>query len=322
MHTKKVTQVINTLASINKLAQSGVIFWNTLLLPALIAIFVTHLLDVQKADGSISLLVWFLALIVLLVHLFIVYLQYRGSTMDTMLVEYQDKDLKLNDVATKFNDVKNFYESDTKYFSSQRTATRFAVGSLSYAIGKIRNSESKSIHLNEEDIQAMVHSLIWPLVVYREQLFSFEAGTRWNIALYRPTENGDLVPKWRKCDERINPRNRSWKQGFGVVGMSYLHKTIKYYSDIKNNSDNDHNSESDLETYRSIIAVPIIPCEDSTSESDYSPSGVLLITSSEPDQFNLDRDATFLQIYANLMAILLEKVQTYSEHVHNQVPSE
>ncbi|HDY7622195.1 TPA: GAF domain-containing protein, partial [Vibrio vulnificus] len=152
------------------------------------------------------------------------------------------------------------------------------------------------------------------LVVYREKLFNFQSGVLWNIALYGPNNDGDLIPIWRMCDERIQPRNRVWKPGFGVVGLSYLHKTIKYHEDISKGMDSEHNSEDDKETYKSIIAVPVVPCEDGSSSSDHRPSGVLLITSSAAEQFNLDRDASFLQIYANLVAILLEKIQTYTEH--------
>ncbi|MDP3816612.1 GAF domain-containing protein [Pseudomonas sp.] len=315
MHSEKTTALLRKLVKINKAAQSWVIFWNTLLLPLLIAIFVTYLLNNK---GIVDLIVWALAGIVATIHISTIILQIKGSTLDTMLIEYQEKSQKLDEISKEFLDLKSFYETDASYFSTQRTATRFAVESLSYAVGKIRNSELQGTRLSDEDTHAMIHSLIWPIVVYREKLFSFPSGSLWNMALYQLNADGNLTPKWREYDKRIKPRNRDWKPGFGVVGMSYLHKTIKYYEDIQKHSDSDHNSTSDMETYRSIIAVPIIPCEDSSSVSDHEPSGVLVITSSEPEQFNLDRDAVFLNIYANLMAILLEKVQTHAEHINQE----
>lgn len=315
MYSQKVSDVISSLARIYKLAQAGVIFWNSLILPLLIAIFVTHLLDVYKQDnGSVSNLVWLLVGLVTFLHFFVVYLQFRGSSMDTMLCEYQEKDAALKDIGGEFNELNSLYKADTQFFSSQRSATRFAVTSLSYAIGKIRNIEQDGGSAKPDEMAALLHSLIWPLVVYREKLFNFQSGVLWNIALYGPNNDGDLIPIWRMCDERIQPRNRSWKPGFGVVGLSYLHKTIKYHEDISKNMDSKHNSEADMETYRSIIAVPVVPCEDGSSSSEHKPSGVLLITSSAAEQFNLDRDASFLQTYANLVAILLEKIQTYTEH--------
>lgn len=318
MYSQKVSEVISNLARINKLAQAGVIFWNSLVLPVLIAIFVTHALDVYKQpNGSISNLIWFLVALVTLLHFFIVYLQYQGSSTDTMLVEYQDKASTLQEVAKDFAELDNLYQTDTQFFSSQRATTRFAVSSLSYAIGRIRNIENDEQPVKPEEFHALLHSLIWPLVVYRERLFNLQSGVLWNIALYEPNDDGNLEPTWRKCDERINPRNRLWQPGFGVVGLSYLHKTIKYHADISKGSDSEQNTQADMETYKSIIAVPVIPCEDGSSSSDHKASGVLLLTSSAPDQFNLDRDASFLQIYANLIAILLEKIQSYNEHSSN-----
>ncbi|MBV1790270.1 GAF domain-containing protein [Marinobacterium sp. D7] len=318
MYSKKVSDVIDALVRINKLSQSGVIFWNTLLLPILIAVFVTYILELNKnPEGSVSKLIWFLVVIVTFIHLFVVYLQYRGSSIDTLLKEYQEKDKKLNEVARDFEELKSFYEMDVECFSSQQKAIRFAVNSLSYAIGKLRNLELESEKATVDEINEMVHSLIWPLVVYRENLFGFKAGVLWNIALYGLNADNELEPIWRKCDERIKPRNRTWKPGFGVAGMSFLHKSIKYYEDIKENAVNDDNTISDLETYRSIIAIPVIPCEDESSSDDFNPSGVLVITSSSESQFQLDRDADFLQIYANLLAVFLEKIQTYFEHSNN-----
>lgn len=58
----------------------------------------------------------------------------------------------------------------------------------------------------------------------------------------------------------------------------------------------------------------VSPCEAGSSANDHLPLGVLILTSNEADQFNLDRDARFLTIYANLMSILLEKFQSFEEH--------
>ena len=312
MHSEKVSKLISKLVRINEIAQSWAIFWNTLLLPVLIAIFVTHLLNNQ---GKVEYTTWGLVAIIGVIHIFVIIFQYKGSKLDSMLVEYQEKSKNLEVISKEFNELTEHYQQDASYFSTQRTATRFAVESLSFAVGKISNSTLESKRLTDDDYDTMVRSLIWPLVVYRESLFSFATGSLWNMALYQINENGNLVPTWRECDSRISPKNRPWKPGFGVVGISYLHKSLKYYEDIKNNSDSDHNSNSDKETYRSIIAIPIIPCEDSSSNSDYEPLGVLIITSSEPEQFNLDRDAVFLNTYTNLIAILLEKFQTYLDHL-------
>lgn len=311
MHSEKVNNLLKRLVKLNKAAQSWVIFWNTLLLPILIALFVTHLLAV---NGNVDKLTWILVTIVAAIHLATIILQIKGSTLDTMLVEYQEQTQSLEEISSDFIELKKYYATDVAYFSAQRTTIRFAVESLSYAVGQIRNHELAGKKLSDADKLDLIHSVAWPLVVYREALFSFAPAALWNIALYQLTDDAHLAPIWRECDSRIKPRNRKWKPGFGVVGISYLHKTIKYYEDIQKRSDNSETTNGDIETYRSIFAVPLIPCEDSSSDCDHEPCGVLVITSSNAEQFSLDRDAVFLNIYANLLSILLDKLKTHEEH--------
>ena len=308
MHTDAVTKVITQLNNINRLSQKGIIFWNTLILPICIAIFVTHLLEKASKSEGIGYSVWAIVLVVLILHCFVVIMQYRGSKLDTMITEYQEKTLLLREVRSEFKEFESLSKADLKNFSAQRSALRFAISSLSYAIGKLRNNINESKPTTTEEKKELMHSLIWPLVVYRESLFSFGSGTLWNIALYRLNSSGELVPEWRKNDERIATRNRAWKPGFGVVGMSFLHGKIKYIADISKNDDA-HTSTGDKEKYCSIIAIPIIPCEDSSSPDNHDPLGVLVLTSNQAEQFNLDRDAVFLQMYANLASILIEKFE-------------
>lgn len=319
--SEKARNVIVKLDKFYQATQKGITLWNTLILPIFIGVFVTHLFNVYAANGKISWVVWTTVVIVLLIHVIFSVLQFQGSTMDTMLVEYQDKSKRFQDVKTKFDELKETYQRDMNYFSSQSHALRFTSEALSFAVGRVRNLESAGEELSEDDIDKMVHSLIWPLVVLREKLFEFKSGVLWNIALYTPQDDGNLVPVWRMHDKRIEVKNRAWPPGFGVVGLSYLHKTIKYYEDISKSTEAILSSTNDKETYKSIIAIPVIPCEDGSSSKNHSPVGVLVITSSEEAQFNLDRDAQFLQTHANLMAIFIEKLKTYSDHhpIENQL---
>tara|TARA_R110002033_G_scaffold102085_2_gene150060 strand:+ start:1050 stop:2015 length:966 start_codon:yes stop_codon:yes gene_type:complete len=312
MYSPKVTEIIKKLEQINQFVQSGIIFWNSLILPIIITIFVTYLLDVYKTENSeFSIIVLILALLVVLLHACFIFLQFKGSSIDTMLSEYQEKDAKLLDISDDFDISKLSYTSDVFTFSAQRKSTRFAVDALSYAIGTLRNKELAEEPVNTTELNEMLHSVIWPLVTYREALFDFKAGALWNFALYGPDEHNKLVPIWRKCDERIKPRNRHWAPGFGVVGLSYIHKKIKHEDDISNEDHGEQNTSIDAERYKSIIAIPVVPCEDGSSDTDHEPSGVLIITSNSAGQFKLDRDADFLQMYANLISILVEKIASH-----------
>ncbi|MDW2030153.1 GAF domain-containing protein [Vibrio sp. 665] len=314
MDTKKVRQLITKLDSFYRMAQTGVAIWNSLLLPILIAVFVTHLFNVYAEKKEVSVAVWGMVALIVVIHLLVSILQFKGSHMDTMLIEYQDKSTKFQEVKDDFEELKQAYTQDMNYFTSQSHALRFTSEALSFAVGRVRNMELAGETLDQEDIEKMVHSLLWPLVVLREKLFAFESGVLWNIALYTPQDDGVLAPVWRMHDKRIEVKNRVWAPGFGVVGLSFLHKTIKYYDNIAKSSETIKTSATDSETYKSIIAIPVIPCEDGSSQQNHSPVGVLVITSSDENQFNLDRDAQFLQTHANLMAIFIEKLRTHAEH--------
>ena len=315
MNTDKTKNVIKGLDKFHQIVLSGLALWNSLILPILIAIFVSYLFQVcSTPGGSVSWLVWIIALIMFILHMYIVYLQFKGSNIDTMLVEYQENSIKLQKIKSEFEEIKSLYKKDMSCFSSQSKALQITSEALSFAVGKVHNMESSTEIMSSEDIRKMVDSLIWPLVVLREKLFAFRSGILWNIALYTPQNDGRLSPVWRMNDKRIDVKNRPWAPGFGVVGLAFLHKTIKYYENIEKNSEVVLTTVTDRETYKSIIAVPVIPCEDSSSTLDHNPIGVLVITSSEESQFNLDRDAQFLQTHANLVAIFIEKLTTYLDH--------
>lgn len=320
MNTDKVRSLVVKLDKFYQVAQQGVALWNTLILPLLIGVFVTHLFNTLTANKSVDNLVWVMVAIVTLIHILVMILQFKGSTIDTMLVEYQDKSRKLSEIKQEFETLKHSYTKDMGYFSSQSNALRITSEALSFAVGRLRNIELAEEELKSDDIDKMVHSLLWPLVVLREKLFSFESGVLWNIALYTPQPNGDLAPVWRMHDKRIEVKNRVWPPGFGVVGLSYLHGTLKYYEDVSQNTEIVQTSSKDKETYKSIIAIPVIPCEDSSSNLNHNPVGVLVLTSSEECQFNLDRDAKFLRTHANLMAIFIEKLRSYKEHHTSSKP--
>ncbi len=318
MFSKKSQEVLRALNSTHRLVQSATNIWYTLVLPLGIAVIVTYLLGVEDF-GKLSTLNWVMigtvCITIIIIHVFAVSASIAASNTDTMLPEYNDIKQKLVEIEQEFKSIKELYDADSVTYTSQMDALRVTSEALSYAIGKIRNQETAHTKVTNDTMDEMIHSLLWPLVVFRERLFNFPQGSLWNIALYVLNKEGKLVPKWRMNDKRIQVQNRAWDPGFGVVGLSFLHKTIKYLGDDVEDQAFSKNSDHDKETYKSIIAVPVIPCEDKSSQTNHLPVGVLVLTSDQSLQFNLDRDAKFLQTHANLVAILIEKYRTYTEHV-------
>ncbi|QYJ98124.1 GAF domain-containing protein [Shewanella alkalitolerans] len=320
MSLEKENKIISKLNNIVMILNRAVTTWNNLVLPLLIGVFLAYILDKKTKVDEIPTFVWIIVSIFIMIQFFVAIIQHKGSSFDTMIMEYRDKNAALTNIKNEFENLKTQYTKDSTCFYSQRTALRNAVNSLSYSIGLIRNVEAADREVTEEEFDTMLDSLVRPLHIFREKLFSLEAETLWNIAIYLPEieNNDELVSVWRRHDDRIVPKNRTWKPGIGVVGESFVYKSIKYYEDISKIANNSgHNSRWDIETYKSIIAIPIVPCIDGSSEDDHKPLGVLIMTSSAAEQFNLDRDAHFLQTYANLIAILVEKLQTYFDHTDN-----
>lgn len=317
MPETKTQAVLSSINSTYRIVQSAASFWNALILPVLIAVFVTYLLGV-KEFSSLEPMSWVLigisALAVISIHIFVSIIMVRASTTDTLLPEYTQATKQLNEIESEFGKLDKQYKIDSKIFKSQSHAMKVTSEALSYAIGTIRNQEAQQQEVTESSMDQMISSLLWPVVVLREQLFDFKQGALWSIALYVPNSDGVLVPKWRMNDNRIPVQNRPWAPGFGVVGLSYLHKKVKYFSGDVEDQSFSVTKPSDIESYKSIIAIPIIPCEDKSSEKEHLPVGVLVLTSDRTKQFHLDRDVMFLQTHANLVAILIEKYKTYSEH--------
>ncbi|HCE5244001.1 TPA: GAF domain-containing protein [Vibrio parahaemolyticus] len=320
MPESKTHTVLLSINSTYRIVQSAASFWNALILPILIAVFVTYLLGVEKFS-SLEPIHWVIiitsGLAVIGVHIFVSIIMVRSSTTDTLLPEYNQVKKQLDEIENEFDKLDQQYKIDSQTFKSQSHAMRVTSEALSYAIGSIRNQEAVQQAVTDDAMDKMISSLLWPLVVLRENLFDFKQGALWNIALYVPNSKGVLVPKWRMNDSRIPIQNRPWAPGFGVVGLSYLHKTVKYVSGDVEDQSFSVSKPSDIESYKSIIAIPIIPCEDKSSDKEHFPVGVLVLTSDRTNQFNLDRDAMFLQTHANLVAILIEKYKTYSEHTTN-----
>ncbi|MCK8043691.1 GAF domain-containing protein [Shewanella sp. 1CM18E] len=320
MPESKTHTVLSSINSTYRIVQSAASFWNALILPILIAVFVTYLLGV-KDFSSLKPINWVLiiisGLVVVSVHIVVSIIMVRSSATDTLLPEYTQTLKQLKEIENEFEKLDKQYKIDSQTFKSQSHAMKVTSEALSYAIGSIRNKEAMQQTVTDDAMDEMISSLLWPIVVLREQLFDLRQGALWSIALYVPNSDGTLVPKWRMNDNRIPVQNRPWAPGFGVVGLSYLHKKVKYFSGDMEDQSFSVTKQSDIESYKSIIAIPIIPCEDKSSDEEHRPVGVLVLTSDRVKQFNLDRDAMFLQTHANLVAILIEKYRTYSEHSTN-----
>lgn len=158
-------------------------------------------------------------------------------------------------------------------------------------------SENKNL-----DAQTILYNLLEPLLKYRDELFDYNGGDLYNIAVYLYNAEEDLLkPYFRRCDDRIERHDRDWKPLFGHIGYTYWAKnltiTTEYPGQASATTANE--LEHDRDFYASCIAVPI-----PGKEEDDPLIGVFIITSSRSYQF--DRDDSdlidFMMIYTMILS--------------------
>ncbi|MBY7957823.1 GAF domain-containing protein [Vibrio fluvialis] len=297
--------------------------WMTLVAPVTVGIFISHWYSLSENE-SLSGLAGFLTCVFLLTHIaaaiFLHWLTKKHQTHGQLTELYDQYDA----LVSKHNSLIKDANSLRDLRISQITALFLVSAELDKAIGeinariiskipKIQGPLTKSDMEGNRDflsnvIKMHLDSMLWPLIVDKEELFGYKESSLFNIALYvyNPiTERLEVLCRFN--DPRIEVQNRSWKPGIGHVGMTFLHKEIKYCPNIEKSTELSVKSKEDEKTYHSFISVPILACEDIES-SDNHPHGVLVLTSAHDEQFDLDRDFFFLHSIGKSLAVYLDKL--------------
>lgn len=178
---------------------------------------------------------------------------------------------------------------------------RNTVEATSLSLLGIENAvKNKTVNLEE------VFSLILdPWIKNRTDIFWFSQGNAmYNIAVYLLNEQHELEVKFRQCDDRINQRNRKWQPGVGHVGQCYARRTTSFGQDTAKElqtTNTETERPEDHVYYRSVIAEPIKVCDNII--------GVLVITSSQAEQFQKDIHVPCIRVIAQLLGLGYEKTQ-------------
>ena len=107
-----------------------------------------------------------------------------------------------------------------------------------------------------------------------------------------------MTSAFRKHDDRINATNRKWKAGVGHVGQCFSTEQTVFCQDIEDNiktTNKESSRKEDKDYYRSIIAEPI--------KRNQETIGVVVITSSQANQFDQETHITIIRIIALLLEI-------------------
>lgn len=188
----------------------------------------------------------------------------------------------------------------------QQTVSYISTLELENLIDEINNtSDAGYTHAR---VTADLGKILSPLVKYRAELFGYSSTAMYNFALYLYNKEKDQLDlTWRCHDDRLITTGRSWKPGFGHVGLTYILDEIKICHDITKSTELSVSSSGlgDEAKYKSFLSMPI---KDSARLSGGNkPLGVLVFTSNMSNQFSLERDKMLGLTIAKLLSIYLDK---------------
>jgi hypothetical protein len=322
MDTQKIEKILKKNRYINAKFASHFIsafnIWNTLLAPVLIGLGVSYLFQFKDDVTKIDNLFFIVSILLIAMHLFFAlafnYLDKRNDT-STELAEVSNIH---NELVTDIEKIKKRMHVANELNATQKLVIYLATLKVNSHIKDALNKKTEN-SFTEEDLNAHVEEFIETIIKYisknRETLFGYESRSRYNIALYvydPDTEKLEVVT--RHCDDRIDRKDRSWKPGFGHVGLTYLHKELKICPDISKSSELKITSHADKLNYCSFISVPILTYREGETDNDCL--GVLVLTSALPEQFSVSRDKDFLQNISAIIAIYIDVVSSIYKEIN------
>lgn len=277
-------------------------FWMTLISPVIIGAFISK----YFATGELSKFTLGETVLFSLsafLHLVFTSVLLSSSTRKSVTQEVE-KLIKQNKIFRKIVIPKASQMYQNLKF--QQTVSYISTLELENLIDEI--NDSNNTDCTSARVSADLGKILSPLVKYRAELFGYSSTALYNFALYLYNEStAQLELKWRSHDDRLVTTGRSWKPGFGHVGLTYILDEIKICHDITRSTELSVSSSTigDEHKYKSFLSMPI---KDSAKLSSGSkPLGVLVFTSNESNQFSLERDKMLGLTIAKLLSIYLDK---------------
>jgi GAF domain-containing protein len=264
------------------------------LFPVLETMLFTFQDDIVSAIGDAF---WFVAALVILLHIFSGLLAFSFSTSDNLYFEYVDLVDEKDELEKRLQEERE----DRKQWENSEAAGYFALRAFSNFIVYCKEKENEGISVGE--VKDWVGKILLVAERKRAEVFGYSASAKHNIAVYLHDDETDQLRKfYRVVDDRIKIRNRPWKPGFGHVGLCFQREKAIISSDIRNapqlTEDMGRGDETD---YRSIAAAPIFEL-DSEFETR-QPRGVLIVTSSRPGQLSESRHETLLLTLTSILSL-------------------
>lgn len=212
------------------------------------------------------------------------------------LHELQDEIEKRNAFTQGMEYQRNSYFASAKCFSE----------SLSVLLAI---TDSQNHPRSEENLRNDLRRLLEPYIAHKDAVFNFSTTT----ALYRITvflhKESQLVPNFYYADPGIDVRNRSWPDNGGHAGQCFQMQKVIITEDLTLLSDyKDTMDEQDNAQYRSMASVPLFNIGTAC--------GVLVVTASEPGQFNYDNTVDIFEGIGRILSLYMRYIE-YGENRSN-----
>lgn len=292
--------------------------WNAFIIPIILGVGISYLFQFQGDINTIPRYYIAFYVLIFIIHILIsfafLYLDKREDTsshLESTIVKY-------NELANNFNNLTSRSFNQIELHQTQKAVIHFTTLLIKDKLSVMaEKSQAKDLTTENvtNDVGTFFDTVLGFLSSKREVLFGYKGESKFNIALYLyDSTSGSLNVRARLCDDRLQKRNRSWKSGFGHVGLTHLHKEIKICPDITKSSELSSNDENDNINYRSFLSVPIMSSDKALTDECI---GVLVLTSADANQFKIDRDGDFLLTFSYLLTIYIDSM--YKVYMHDTV---
>ena len=292
--------------------------WNAFIIPIILGVGISYLFQFEGNIDAIPKYYIAFYVLIFIIHIIasfaFLYLDKREDTsshLEATIVKY-------NDLANNFNNLKERSFSQVELYQTQKAVIHFTTLLIKDKLSIMaKKAQAKDLTTENvvDDVGIFFETVLGFLSSKREVLFGYKGESKFNIALYMyDTNSGSLKVRARLCDDRLTKRNRSWKSGFGHVGLTHLHKEIKICPDITKSSELSSDDENDNINYRSFLSVPVMSSDQALTDECI---GVLVLTSADANQFKIDRDGDFLLTFSYLLTICIDSM--YKIYMHDTI---
>lgn len=188
----------------------------------------------------------------------------------------------------------------------QRDSYYSSVFSANQSLGVIRGIlDSADTAIDDVLLQDHLRRILEPYIVNRNLVFNFTEIT----AMYRLTvllldrQMDQLTQRYSYADPGIIQRKRPWTPKTGHAGRAFTEEKVIITPDLSEVDEyRDYYDDVDARQYRSMASIPLF--------NTTGVCGVLVITSSEPDQFDYENSVEIFETIGHIISLYLRYTGT------------